>query len=279
MFKLIKPCIVAKDAWRILETAHEGTSKVKMSRLQLLTTKFENLRMKEDESIHDFHLSILDIANSFESLGEKMPDEKLARKILRSLPKRFDMKVTAIEEAQDITTMKVEELIGSLLTCEVAINERIEKKPKSIAFVTNTEDEETQGDLDTEENVNDALVLLGRQFNKIMKRVDGRQKSNGSNIRFNISKEQSNLRKTKPDEKSSQSKELKCHECEGHGHIRPECPMYIRKQKRGMIAQWSNGDSSEGDDGGESANQVFALTGVHTSDADSEEDDVMTNVI
>jgi hypothetical protein len=55
--------------------------------------------------------------------------------------------------------------------------------------------------------------------------------------------------------------------------------MYIRKQKRGMIAQWSNGDSSEGDDGGESANQVFALTGVHTSDADSEEDDVMTNVI
>jgi hypothetical protein len=47
--------------------------------------------MKEDESIHDFHLSIFDIANSFESLGEKMSDEKLARKILRSLPKRFDM--------------------------------------------------------------------------------------------------------------------------------------------------------------------------------------------
>jgi hypothetical protein len=43
MFKLIKPCIVAKDAWQILQTAHEGTSKVKMSRLQLLTTKFENL--------------------------------------------------------------------------------------------------------------------------------------------------------------------------------------------------------------------------------------------
>ncbi|KAK2427728.1 gag-protease polyprotein [Trifolium repens] len=87
MFKLIKPCIVAKDAWQILQTAHEGTLKVKMFKLQLLTTKFVNLKMKEDESIHDFHLSILDIANSFESLGEKMPDEKLVRKILRSLPK------------------------------------------------------------------------------------------------------------------------------------------------------------------------------------------------
>jgi hypothetical protein len=38
------------------------------------------------------------------------------------------MKVTAIEEAQDIATIKVEELIGSLLTCEVAINERTDKK-------------------------------------------------------------------------------------------------------------------------------------------------------
>ncbi|MCI45261.1 gag-protease polyprotein, partial [Trifolium medium] len=48
MFRLIKKCTVAKEAWEILKTTHEGTSKVKMSRLQLLTTKFENLRMKED---------------------------------------------------------------------------------------------------------------------------------------------------------------------------------------------------------------------------------------
>jgi hypothetical protein len=221
-------------------------------------------------------LSILDIANSFESLGERMPDEKLARKILISLPKRFDMKVTAIEEAQDIATMKVEELIGSLLTCEVAINERMDKKSKSIPFVTNADDGETQGDLDTDESINDVIVLLGRQFNKIVKRVDGRQKSNGSNIRFNISKQQTNLKKARPDEKSSQSKELQCHECEGHGHIRPECPTYLRKQKRGMIAQWSDVDSSEGDNSGESAKQVTALTGVHISDVESEEDNMMT---
>jgi hypothetical protein len=55
---------VAKDAWNILKTTHEGTSRVKMSRLQLLTTKFENLRMKEDENIHEFHMSILEIANA-----------------------------------------------------------------------------------------------------------------------------------------------------------------------------------------------------------------------
>ena len=103
IFRLVHHCELAKDVWDTLKTTHEGTSKVKMSRLQLLTTKFENLTMKEDESIHDFHMNILEIANTSGALGEKMSDEKLVRKILRSLPKRFDMKVTAIEEAQDIT--------------------------------------------------------------------------------------------------------------------------------------------------------------------------------
>ena len=104
IFRLVNNCEVAKDAWNILKTTHEGTSRVKMSRLQLLTTKFENLRMKEDENIHEFHMSILEIANASGALREKMTNEKLVRKILRSLPKRFAMKVTAIEESQDIPT-------------------------------------------------------------------------------------------------------------------------------------------------------------------------------
>jgi len=121
MIRMIKQCTIAKDAWEILKIAHEGTSKVKSSRLQLLTTKFENMKMLEDENIHDYYMNVLDIANSFDSLGEKLNDEKLVRKILRSLPKRFDMKVTAIEEAQDISGMKVDELIilNWLLTTEL----------------------------------------------------------------------------------------------------------------------------------------------------------------
>ncbi|KAK2421131.1 gag-protease polyprotein [Trifolium repens] len=164
--------------------------------------------------------------------------------------------------------MKVEELIGSLLTYEIAINERTYKKAKSIAFVTNTEDEEVQGYLDTEESITDALVLLGRQLNKVMKRADGRQKPDGQNIRFNISKQQTNLNETRTDEKSNQPKDVQCHECEGYGHIRPECPTFLRRQKKGLVVSWSDGDSSEGEDNGESAKHVSALTGLHISDDD-----------
>jgi len=86
MFRLMKKCTVAKDAWDILRTAHEGTSKVKSLRIQLLTTKFESLKMKEDETIQDYYMNVLDMANSFDSLGEKLSDEKLVRKICWSKP-------------------------------------------------------------------------------------------------------------------------------------------------------------------------------------------------
>lgn len=83
MFRPINTCTEAKEAWDILKIAHEGTSKVRMSRLQLLTTKFGNLRMMEDEFIFYFNIRLRDIANNSFSLGEKMPKEKLARKILK----------------------------------------------------------------------------------------------------------------------------------------------------------------------------------------------------
>lgn len=63
---------MAKDAWNILRTTHEGTSKVKMSKLQLITTKFEGLKMKDDESIQEFHMNILELANASNALREKM---------------------------------------------------------------------------------------------------------------------------------------------------------------------------------------------------------------
>ncbi|PNX66967.1 gag-protease polyprotein [Trifolium pratense] len=131
-----------------------------MSRLQLLTTKFENLRMKDDETIMEFHMTILDYDNQFDAFGEKIPEKKLVRKMLRSLPKKFDMKVTAIEEAKEISEMKLDELVGSLQTYELATNERMEKKTKSIAFVSNAEDEYQQSEIDFEDNISDAIVIL-----------------------------------------------------------------------------------------------------------------------
>jgi excinuclease UvrABC nuclease subunit len=144
----------------------------------MLTTQFETLRMTEEQTIAEFHMQIRDTANTSFALGEKMSDEKLVRKILRSLPKRFAMKVTAIEEAQDISNMQVDEIIGSLQTFELTFNDRSEKKNKSIAFVTSIEGVEEESEMDLAGEFTEALALLGRKFNKAFKKFDRRSRPN-----------------------------------------------------------------------------------------------------
>src|ERR1044072_4009235 len=141
-----------------------------MSRLKMLTTQFETLRMSEEQTIVEFHMQIRDIANTSFSLGEKMSNEKLVRKILRSLPKRFAMKVTTIEEAQYISTMQVDELIGSLQSFEMTLNDKSEKKSKNIAFMSNTEEENEESEMNFAAEFYETLALLGRKFNEAFKK-------------------------------------------------------------------------------------------------------------
>ena len=88
-FKLISACESARDAWIILQNTHEGTSSVKISKLQMLASIFEDLRMLEDETISDLNSKLCDIANEAFTLGEKYFETKLVRKTLRFLQKRF----------------------------------------------------------------------------------------------------------------------------------------------------------------------------------------------
>ena len=135
--------------------------------------------MLEDENIQDYHLNILDNANSIESLGDKISDEKLVRKIIKYLTKRFDMKVTAIKEAQDISSLKVDELIGSLQNFEITVNNKTDKKGKGIAFTSSMDFEKTQGNHEDDEDMSESIALIGRQFRKIFKQFDRKSRPNG----------------------------------------------------------------------------------------------------
>ncbi|CAM8990261.1 unnamed protein product [Rhodiola kirilowii] len=114
--KLVITCEVAKETWDILQMAYEGTDKVCNSRMQIVTTKFEEMKMKDSETIPEFNARVLDLSNEASAVGKPIDEERITSKVLRALPLRFDMKVTAIEEIHDITKLKLDELMGSLRT-------------------------------------------------------------------------------------------------------------------------------------------------------------------
>ena len=77
-------------------------------KLQLLTTKYENLRMSKDVTIGQYCARVCDISNEAFSSWGRIPEQRLVRKVLRSLPKRFAYKVTTIVEAKNVKIVKLE---------------------------------------------------------------------------------------------------------------------------------------------------------------------------
>ena len=165
-FHRISHITIAKEAWEILETTYEGTKKVKDTKLQMLTTRFEELKMSEDESFDSFYSKLNEVVVNKFNLGEKMEDSKIVRKILRSLPESFHVKVTAIEESKDLNDIKVQELIGSLQTYELSLPNQ--RKSKSLAFKTITERADARDSSD-DDVVERDVAYLAKNFRKFLK--------------------------------------------------------------------------------------------------------------
>ena len=82
-------------------------------------------------------------------------------KILRSLPSKWNTKVTTIQEAKDLTKLPMEKLIGSLMMYEINLAKKLQegedKKKKSIALKATTKEEDND------------LTLITRKLNKYMR--------------------------------------------------------------------------------------------------------------
>ena len=91
--------------------------------------------MKEDESIEEMYSRFQTLVSGLQIRKKSYVASGHVSKILRSLPARRRPKVTAIEEAKDLNTLSVEDLVSSLKVHEISLNEHEPaKKRKSIAI-------------------------------------------------------------------------------------------------------------------------------------------------
>ena len=113
-FKKISNVEAAHTTWNILQTVNKGTKATKINKLLQLTTRFESIRMSDDESFYEFYAKLNDIVNFAYNLGKIYDQPKIIRKILRSLIEDFRPKVIAITESKDVDSIPIDELVGSL---------------------------------------------------------------------------------------------------------------------------------------------------------------------
>jgi hypothetical protein len=102
IFPMIMGAIGAKEACDILHEEFQGDKKVRAIKLQTLIREFENIRMKENESVKNYSTRFLELVNQMKSYGEDMTDRRIVEKILISLPEKFDPMAAVIEETKDL---------------------------------------------------------------------------------------------------------------------------------------------------------------------------------
>ncbi|CAM8889874.1 unnamed protein product [Rhodiola kirilowii] len=257
VMKLIINCEVAKEAWDILQTAFEGTDKVRNSRMQAVTTKFEEMKMKEDENISEYNTRVLELSNEASALGKPIDEERLASKILRSLPPRFAMKVTAIEEMHDITKLKLDELMGSLRTYEINRDFQTSEQ-KGIALKADMTEDKLDAGCTTEQ-----LAMMAQNFGRMVRKINRRGPEQGQSSSTgyrNWKSSRPRSRDSRQDSSDKEKEEIQCHACKGFGHIASQCANTLMKRKA-MVASFSDSDSEEEKEGGETTNFVaFAAT-------------------
>ena len=164
--------------------------------------------MNDTETIGEMFGRFQKITNTLKNLGERIEQPRQVKKILRSLPKSWMPKVTAIQEAKDLEKMTVEELMGSLMTHEVLVNQK-EKVPselkgkRALALKAESETDEEQSSSGNSES-EDEVAMLSRRIKTIMKRKKGRLFSNTNT---------NDKRKSVP----------MCYKCKKPGHFQFEC--------------------------------------------------------
>ena len=199
----------AKANWEIIRSFHMGIDRLAQSRAQGLRREFENLSMRKTDKVSEFTDKFSRIVFELRQLGERVDDKEAVKKLLRSMPPRYDSLTLSLEKFGDLDTMSLVEAIGSLKVHEMRLSER---------------------DAREEEH-----ALLSRVMSKFKKsrqeegqtsreRERGRERGRGRGRDLGRGKSQPNEeQKQEGTRKPFDKSKVRCYNCQEFGHFANEC--------------------------------------------------------
>ena len=199
----------AKVNWEIIRSFHVGIDRLAQSRAQGLRREFENLSMKRTDKVSEFTDKFSRIVFELRQLGERVDDKEAVKKLLRSMPPRYDSLTLSLEQFGDLDTMSLVEAIGSLKVHKMRHSERDAREEeqallsRAMSKFKKTKQEEGQ-------------TSHGRGRGRERGRGRGRDQGRGKS---QPNEEQKQEGTRKPFDKSK----VRCYNCQEFGHFAHEC--------------------------------------------------------
>ena len=261
----VSACTSAKQIWDTIKVSHEGTSKVREVKLDLLMSDYESFRLEKDESIKEAQGRFLTLMNSISLLERHIPQSDINRKLLRSLPKKFSAKVTTLQDSPLISNMETLTLFSELEEFENQLRRYDEEDaaPRRKTLALNAEADESPEDSDEE------VALITQRFKKFLAK---KKSSNRFTPKSQFPKK----------EFKSSSNDDTCFECGKKGHFKKDCfkykakvkssnnKDYKEKKKSKAFLTWSDDESEIEIDSDDEVAQV-CLAGIEENSNDDDE--------
>ncbi|OIS96846.1 hypothetical protein A4A49_60737, partial [Nicotiana attenuata] len=104
--------------------SYRRAADIKKEKLQEFRSQFELARMKPTESVKEFIARITEKVNGLRTNGEVLEEVKIVEKMLQSLSLKFNNKKVILEATKDLTTLRLDNLEGKLVTYERSLNQQ-----------------------------------------------------------------------------------------------------------------------------------------------------------
>ncbi|XP_073275435.1 uncharacterized protein [Primulina huaijiensis] len=128
-------CKTAKKIWEKLIQLCERNEQTKENKLSVAVKKFDNIKMKTGESMHEYDERVSCIINELNALGNVYSNKEVVLKFVRGLPKEWDVKTMAMRELKDLSKVELHDLFADLKAYEFELQTR-EGEPSTPVAIT-----------------------------------------------------------------------------------------------------------------------------------------------
>ncbi|KZV50296.1 hypothetical protein F511_37224 [Dorcoceras hygrometricum] len=126
MFSKIKTCATTKEIWENLIQIREENDEKKENKLTVAQQKYESIKMREGETMAEFDERFSAVVIELTSLGKEYSNRELVLKVMRALPREWDVKMMAMRESKDLNKLELHDLFANLKAYEFELETRSE---------------------------------------------------------------------------------------------------------------------------------------------------------